>query len=701
MNRRRLALGVLIVATIATAGHAFATGTADPQPTPTTPTGVGDLLPTPDLTHGDTRNLFESYSAMNYYLDSDEGKVPDGLNGLLTTYANLMMVYLIAIVRGAISVGWWLFSLTDIKEVSNATTGIITSASSALTTWLLPAALAFGAVVAYARHRGSREGGGFSQVLWVIASGLLAISFTSGASLWVNGIDSARQVGATAVMDASTRSITSNNTEPFEMPAPSYASGSQRDRMLRQSADATWRAFAVTPWCLAEFGSLEACKRYGKAILDRGTDIEKRKQYINREIQRAEGGSDSPTVKWTKGGSSVQRIGIVSLALVAAAIFAALSIALCFAALMAFIGALLLLVTGVFFACLWVIPGRPRQWGINWFETLIGLVLQSILALLVFGTTLSLVTAIYSLSGTMGWLPTNGLVLAVLFAAFRLRRMLEGVTQMMRPGIGSSGLMGAMAMRQGARLASSIFRSSRGQYRSTSNRKRPGNGWPTETRTPTPSDDGRLRPPPPRPPAPGEPQPSGGPRFPRPGGGPKAGGGPGQLSESARVDVPKDPGHGDDQLAAPKPRKVTAETAGKDRHAVTAGDPEKIAAKTPATNTPAPTPTATAQKPARKSNPTADRLPTHKSPRAVEKRTERPEGEQIHTPARAYRPGRATSRYETSRPSTPTLREGPPPPGARLRPVRQQQRTFRVYNTEPRTSGPDRQETERIPERTR
>ena len=40
-----------------------------PQPGPTNPTGFADLLPTPDLTHGDTRTLFEQYSPMVYGLD--------------------------------------------------------------------------------------------------------------------------------------------------------------------------------------------------------------------------------------------------------------------------------------------------------------------------------------------------------------------------------------------------------------------------------------------------------------------------------------------------------------------------------------------------------------------------------------------------------------------------------------------------------
>jgi len=160
-------------------------------------------------------------------------------------------------------------------------------------------------------------------------------------------------------------------------------------------------------------------------------------------LAKAEGGDDAATVKWAKGDNPFGRIGVLTLAAIAATMFAFLSIGLAFTALMAFVGCLLLLVVGVFFACLWIIPGRPRQWGVNWFEALLGLVLQSILAMLVFSATLTLITAVFSLTSTLGWLPVSGLAIAILIAAFRLRRLLESMTSMMRPGAGSLVMGGA------------------------------------------------------------------------------------------------------------------------------------------------------------------------------------------------------------------------------------------------------------------
>jgi hypothetical protein len=181
-------------------------------------------------------------------------------------------------------------------------------------------------------------------------------------------------------------------------------------------------------------------------MLDAGTDSDARSKYIDSVIAPAEGGDNAPTVKWVKGDNAFGRIAVVMLAAIAATLFAFLNISLAFTALMAFVGCLLLLVVGVFFACLWIIPGRPRQWGLNWFEALVGLVIQSFLAMLVFGTALTLVTAVFSLTGVLGWLPVSGLAIAVLIAGFRLRRLLDNLTSMMRPGSGSI-LLGGLARR--------------------------------------------------------------------------------------------------------------------------------------------------------------------------------------------------------------------------------------------------------------
>jgi hypothetical protein len=379
---------------------------------------------------------------MVYGLDFEKS-IRDPMEAVFNGYAHMVMMYIVAIVRGAISVGWWLFSFTDIKPLTDTASGAIGGINTQLVGWLLPSALAFGAIAAYTQRR--TTGSAMGQLVWVLAAGVLATSFAVAPAMWLNGVDGARQIGAQAVMEPSKAALGTTVQSPIAWPEPSF-SGATRETLLRKSADATWRGFVVTPWCIAEFGSIQACQRYGKAILDKGIDGDARKSYIDNDIAKAEGGDDAATVKWSKGDNPFGRIGVLTLAAIAATMFAFLSIGLAFTALMAFVGCLLLLVVGVFFACLWIIPGRPRQWGVNWLEALLGLVLQSILAMLVFSATLTLITAVFSLTSSLGWLPVSGLSIAILIAAFRLRRLLESMTSMMRPGAGSL-VMGGMARR--------------------------------------------------------------------------------------------------------------------------------------------------------------------------------------------------------------------------------------------------------------
>jgi hypothetical protein len=436
-RRTRTALTVLAISLILTSQVALA---ADPKPT--SPTGFGDLLPTPDLTHGDTRTLFEQYSPMAYTLDF-EGSFSDPFRPVFNSFAQMLMLFVVAATRAAIAIGWWLFSFTDIRPLVDSTSEAIGGVSGQLVGWLLPSALALGAVAAYVQRRSS--GTAMSQLVWVFAAGLLAVSLALGPATWLKGVDGARQVGAETVMGASGKVVGSTLKTPFETPEPAFP-GTSRDTMLRKSGDAAWRGFAATPWCIAEFGSLEACGRYGKGMLDVGVDPSKRMDYIKNQVADSEGGGDAPTVKWAKGENPFGRIGVLLIAAVAASLFAFLNIGLAATALMAFVGCLVMLVVGVVFACLFIVPGRARQWGMNWLEALLGLVLQSVAAMLVFGVALSLLTAVFSLSQTLGWLPVTGLALIVLIAAFRLRRLLESLTTMMRPGVGSM-LMGSYARR--------------------------------------------------------------------------------------------------------------------------------------------------------------------------------------------------------------------------------------------------------------
>ncbi|MFG1812444.1 hypothetical protein ACGFIF_01655 [Kribbella sp. NPDC049174] len=239
-RRLRTAVTVLSISLIVTTQVALA---ADPEPGPTSPTGFGDLLPTPDLTHGDTRTLFEQYSPMAYGLDF-ERSIRDPMEAVFNGYAHIVMMYIVAITRGAISVGWWLFSFTDVKPLTEATSATIGATSTQLVGWLLPSALAFGAVAAYTQRKAS--GSALGQLAWVFVAGVLSISFALAPATWLRGVDGARQMGAGAIMTASADAMGPTMQSPIAWPEPGFT-GTPRDTLLRKSADASWRGFAVTP----------------------------------------------------------------------------------------------------------------------------------------------------------------------------------------------------------------------------------------------------------------------------------------------------------------------------------------------------------------------------------------------------------------------------------------------------------------------
>ena len=186
-------------------------------------------------------------------------------------YAYIVMMYIVAITRAAISVGWWLFSFTDVKPLTDATSATIGATGTQLVGWLLPSALAFGAVAAYTQRRAT--GSALGQLVWVLVAGVLSISFAVAPATWLRGVDGARQLGAGAVMTASSDALGPTIQSPIPWPEPGFT-GTPRDTLLRKSADASWRGFAVTPWCIAEFGSIAACERYGKGMLDVGVNAD-------------------------------------------------------------------------------------------------------------------------------------------------------------------------------------------------------------------------------------------------------------------------------------------------------------------------------------------------------------------------------------------------------------------------------------------
>jgi hypothetical protein len=439
------------------AGHAHA---ADIDPV-----GIGDLLPSPDskVPKGEG-TLYETYSNPNLWqLDSDFGKW-DVLDPMAEAIADICMALITVIGTACVVIVQWIFQLTSIPALSDALEGSIGGAAKGLSATLLPTALAVGGFVAFTKHKEGGGGGGLSQIAWVFISGVVSVSLLNSPGVWVDGVDSTRQIGANIAMSATSEGIGGGVEDfPFKMDHKPKYTNTGRDDMLRKSSDAVWRAYVATPWCVAEFGSFEVCEKYGPELLNQGPSKDKRKEWLQDNVTDEAVGGDS--VKWRQGHSPVGRIMVTLPSLIVVVIFAVLVLALAFASIASLLGALMLLVAGVFFACLWVIPGRPREWGVRWFDQLLGLTLQSFIVTMVLGCVLVVQVATTKMFGEYGWAPSAGLSIAAAIMAFRFRKIIEAIVGVSGQTSAVGGMvLGMLASRAMGRALPRGGRSDSGQH---------------------------------------------------------------------------------------------------------------------------------------------------------------------------------------------------------------------------------------------
>ncbi|WP_116209294.1 hypothetical protein [Streptomyces olivoreticuli] len=415
-------------------------------------TGVGGLLPSPEIPKPggkEAGTFFETYNNDGLYeLDTEYGMLDT--DDFVEIFADIFMSLTVTVGRAAVVCVQWAFKMTSLPGIEKAMTKAISASAGTVTETLLPSALVVGALVAWAGHR--KSGSSLGQLGWVFASGVLAVSLLTTPNVWVSALDSTRTIGTAVAFKATDAGLGNGTQEPIELGHEARYTKDERDTMLRKSADAVWRTYVATPWCIAEFGSKEACKEYGKELLDQGPSAKKRKEWLSTNVNgNPDGGQD--TLKWRQGHRPLGRMMVSFAALLGVALFAALAIMLAFASLASLLGALMLLVCGVFFACLWVIPGRPRQWGTKWFDLLLGFALQSFISTMVLGSAMIMTSVTTGTIGEYGYFAGAGLSICSVIAAFRMRRLMEsivGVSRAMGPGAAIGGLLTARGAMRGA-----------------------------------------------------------------------------------------------------------------------------------------------------------------------------------------------------------------------------------------------------------
>ncbi|MBB5121371.1 hypothetical protein AF335_13525 [Streptomyces eurocidicus] len=416
------------------------------------PAGIGNMLPVPESTYSGTGTLYEQYGDPNLWrLDSELGwkDIADSmLNGIAVIFMGLTVVLGLA----AIVVVQWSFKFTKIDKLGESIAGAVSGAAETVVATLLPTALAVGVLVAWINHR-KANGSALNQIGWVLASGVLAASLLTTPKAWVDGIESTRTIGSTVAMEATSGGLGEGGKEPIDVGQPSYKGNSTQDSVLRKSADAIWRSYVATPWCIAEFGSLDACKEFGQDLLKEGSSAKKRKEWLSHNVDGKPENGGEATLRWRQGHTPEGRIMVAIPAFICVALFAALAVALAFASLASLIGAFMLLIAGVVFACLWVIPGRPRQWGVRWFDTLLGFTLQSLVSTMVLGCVLIMNTVSVRLLDDFGWFAAAGLSITSALVAFKFRTIMESIVGVTGAVGGGAGAAGLLAARSAGRLA--------------------------------------------------------------------------------------------------------------------------------------------------------------------------------------------------------------------------------------------------------
>ena len=141
-------------------------------------------------------------------------------------YAHMVMMYIVAITR-ACDLGRLVAVLVHRCQAADGRHRRRRSvrSSTQLVGWLLPSALAFGAVAAYTQRRAT--GSALGQLVWVLVAGVLSISFALAPATWLRGVDGARQLGAGAVMSASSDALGPTMQTPDSL-ARAWLHGSRR-----------------------------------------------------------------------------------------------------------------------------------------------------------------------------------------------------------------------------------------------------------------------------------------------------------------------------------------------------------------------------------------------------------------------------------------------------------------------------------------
>jgi len=421
-------------------------------------TGPGGLFFLPDLA-GDGERLFhEKFIGFSHYNIYSEANWNDPLLSALNALANMLMNVLVFLGASIASVTGWLFSMTTIDGMAAAVGNVMGASAEGTMGWLFPSMLVLGGIIAYATRNNGGEGM-FGNLLWLIVAGTALIFTSMNAVTIVNSVEGVRTAGSDMVATMSTGATVNGETPiAYANPEDEALEGNASDIAARKNIDAMWRTLVVTPWCLTELGSIEACEQYGADIVTSGG--QDREDAID-EVKRAQ--EDSSTSTWLEGmdtGYAGARVVILLISLVVAGVFALFVLFAALTATFALVMTYLLLIVGPLFLAMGCVPGAPRRWVVNWARQVLVQLIMSIIAFTIFSAVLSIIALLFAATASMGWLLSALLTMTALVAGVALRGRLEAIF-----GVGGEGGSGVGKYLL-ARQALSMMGNARLPYRS-------------------------------------------------------------------------------------------------------------------------------------------------------------------------------------------------------------------------------------------
>ncbi|MFL6113534.1 MAG: type IV secretion system protein, partial [Catenulispora sp.] len=468
---------------------------SDPQQSAAPNSGMDGLLPAPNLRGSNSPTLFEAYPSGAYQFHTDLGDSPTPgtvTDKGTTSVANILLTLLTWIVRGAITIVQWAFSLHLVHTLTDGLAAPAAALKSAIYDSLLVVVVALSGLWLLGQAGRGRATSATQGLLWAL--GVLAAGgiFVANPTTPTRAADAvavhASQItlGAESTITSPAESVTDPATF-LEPPAPPSYAGPTADAALRKFGDRYWRTFVGTPWCIGEVGSLDACKTYGTRILSAtsltseqaklapdqrerlSVGLNDRLDSVNEEIKQAD---PNGAHHWFVGKNAPERVGITLAALLVAILMAVLILVLALAVIVAQLFLLLLVLLAPIYLLVGIHPsGAGRRWATGWAAHVAGALVQRVILAGLLGAVVVVSSLLYGLLPQAGWGMTVTLQLILVVAALIFRSQLIGVAGLATPGaassaVGAAGLLGARA----------LYRAGRRRLRSTPSGSRPYEG---------------------------------------------------------------------------------------------------------------------------------------------------------------------------------------------------------------------------------